>query len=246
MLIFKHHNKRLMYTKKGERKEFEVKIKIDGKKLFPSNNVKYLGILIDPHLTWNFHIDDLSRKLSRAIGMLAKIRHYVQIQTLKMIYYGIFSSLLLYGAQIWGQSAMVQQKMEKLQNKALRKMNFKNRLFPVGILYKTCKIMKFSDNIKHLNFLFAFDCIKGNLPLSMYNYMELANLTRSNSTRFQSSNQMNIPLARTTRCGINSIRNRSVNFWNYMNRFYVHKQLIDKNRSWLKTFLKDEILNDYD
>ena len=61
--------------------------------------MKYLGILIVPDLNWKFHVDDLSIKLSRTVGMLDKIRHYVNQRTLNMIYHGIFSSLLLYGSQ---------------------------------------------------------------------------------------------------------------------------------------------------
>ena len=100
---------------------WNITIKIDGKKIEPSTHVKYLGILIDSFLNWNFHIDELSTKLSSAVGMLAKIRHYINMKTLSMVYHGIFSSLLLYGSQIWGQIS----KMEKLQNKALRIINFK-------------------------------------------------------------------------------------------------------------------------
>ena len=104
---------------------WNITIKIDGKKIEPSTHVKYLGILIDSFLNWNFHIDELSTKRSRAVGMLAKIRHYINSKTLSMVYHGIFSSLLLYGSQIWGQSNQSVSKMEKLQNKALRIINFK-------------------------------------------------------------------------------------------------------------------------
>ena len=68
-------------------------------------------------LNWNFHVDELSTKLSRAAGMLAKIRHYINAKTLSMVYHGIFSLLLLYGSQIWGQSNQSISKKEKLQNK---------------------------------------------------------------------------------------------------------------------------------
>ena len=60
---------------------FNLKIKIDGKKLLPSKFVKYLGVLIDCHLNWNFHEMDLHSKLTRANGMLSKIRHFVNHQT---------------------------------------------------------------------------------------------------------------------------------------------------------------------
>ena len=83
---------------------YDFKLKIDGKRLYPSKYVKYLGILIDSHLNWCFHTDLLSTKLSRSIGMLSKIRHYVSKDTLRMIYFGIFSSQLVYASQIWAQT----------------------------------------------------------------------------------------------------------------------------------------------
>ena len=68
-----------MYRKNPEEKLsiWNINIKIDGKKIEPSTHVKYSGILIDSFLNWNFHIDELSTKLCYAVGMLAKIRHYI-------------------------------------------------------------------------------------------------------------------------------------------------------------------------
>ena len=55
----------------------ELKIKLNGKRLIPCNSVKYLGIYIDCHFNWKVHQTEISSKLSRAIGMLCKIRHFV-------------------------------------------------------------------------------------------------------------------------------------------------------------------------
>ena len=50
-----------MYWKKPEDKlsRWNITIKIDGKKIEPSTHVKYLGILIDSFLNWNFHMSYL-------------------------------------------------------------------------------------------------------------------------------------------------------------------------------------------
>ena len=86
-LIFRHQNKPIMYRKKPEDKlsMWNITIKIHGKKIEPSSHVKYLGILIDCFLNWNFHIDELFTKLSHAVGMIAKIRHYINEKTLSMV-----------------------------------------------------------------------------------------------------------------------------------------------------------------
>ena len=96
---------------------WNITIKTNGKKIEPSSHVKYLGILIDYFLNWNFHIEELSTKLSCAVGMLTKIRHYIKEKTLSMVYHGIFSSLLLYGSQIWGQSNQSSQKWKNYKIK---------------------------------------------------------------------------------------------------------------------------------
>jgi hypothetical protein len=39
------------------------------------NTVKYLGLMIDSNLSWKSHIDYISLKLSRIVGIIARIRH---------------------------------------------------------------------------------------------------------------------------------------------------------------------------
>ena len=85
---YRHPNKPINY---------DLKIKMNGKKLIPSKYVNYLGILIDSYFNWEFQSEILATNLPRAIGMLSKIRHYVSKDTLCSIYYGISSSLLTYG-----------------------------------------------------------------------------------------------------------------------------------------------------
>merc|ERR1711890_185260 len=97
----------ILFKDPRKKSTFELKIKIDGKKIIPSTSVKYLGVIIDCHLNWKSQELAVSSKLSRALGMLSKIRHYVKHETLLMIYYGIFSSILTYGSIIWGQTNSV-------------------------------------------------------------------------------------------------------------------------------------------
>ena len=85
----------------------EMKIKMNGHRIYPSNNIKYLGIYLDETLNGRFHCETLMKKLKRANGMLCKARHYITNDDLKTLYYAIFSSHLIYGCQIWGQTTNV-------------------------------------------------------------------------------------------------------------------------------------------
>ena len=68
--------------------------------------VKYLGVFIDSHLKFKEHIHQLSKKISRGIGILAKLRPFVSQDILIQFYYSLFYSFLTYGLIVWGNSYM--------------------------------------------------------------------------------------------------------------------------------------------
>ena len=95
MAIFKSKRKKLNDTEK---------IKLSGKIINPTASVKYLGVKIDQHLTWQHHINDLSVKLNRANALLFKIRKFVDDKILRSIYFAIFESNLNYCSLVWDQN----------------------------------------------------------------------------------------------------------------------------------------------
>ena len=84
--------------------DFDFKLKLNGKRLYPTKSVKYLGIEIDESLTWIDYINDIAIKLNRANAMLFKVREFVNIKILKSIYYTIFDCHLNYANTVWGQN----------------------------------------------------------------------------------------------------------------------------------------------
>ena len=58
---------------------------LSGQKIEPKHHTKYLGVILDEHLSFNEHMNTLKQKLNRANGMLAKLRYYVTANTLKTI-----------------------------------------------------------------------------------------------------------------------------------------------------------------
>ena len=65
---------------------------------------KYLGMVMDEHLTFKNHMDNVKLKLNKANGLLAKIRRYVNLILLRTIFYAIFEFHLWYGCQLWGKT----------------------------------------------------------------------------------------------------------------------------------------------
>ncbi len=221
----------------------DLRIKIDGKRLIPCRSVKYLGIYIDCHLNWHIHINELSTKLSRAVGMLSKIRYYVSKETLHMVYYGIFSSLLTYGSQIWGQHNNIIKRLQVLQNKALRIMYFQPPRTSATPLLKESTILKVSDLINLQNFLLARDCLKGDLPTSLKGKMEF--LEHIHATRTLGCLQLFRPRTKTITYGSKSINARSIDIWNSINKIHHSENLHEKSRSVCKEFVTKLLISMY-
>ena len=89
------------------------------------NYVKYLGVLIDENLSWKYHIAHIASKISKTIGIIASLKHFVPLNTLHHIYISLIQPYLLYGIVAWGQAAKTyKNKILILQKRALRLMFF--------------------------------------------------------------------------------------------------------------------------
>ena len=77
-----------MITFKSKQNKFEgdLKIKLCGKRLYPTESVKYLSVKIDTNLSWQYHVNDLSIKLNRTNALLFKMRKYVSLNIMLMIF----------------------------------------------------------------------------------------------------------------------------------------------------------------
>ena len=154
-----------------------------------------------------------------------------------MIYYGIFSTILLYGSQIWGQSNNhAIKKLQILQNKALRTINFKHAQSSVNPLYKECKILKLTDNIKLQNFLFAYDNLKSNLPSSLKDSLSTVDSIHIHETRSVTYKHYIVPTVKTQMYGVNSINFKSVNLWNFL-IIHFHSKKVHQKRNFRKSFV---------
>ena len=73
MVIFKSRQRKF---------EGDLKIKFCGKRLYPTESVKYPGVKIDINLSLQYHLNDLSIKLNRDNVLLFKMRKFVSLEIL--------------------------------------------------------------------------------------------------------------------------------------------------------------------
>ncbi len=233
----------IIFHKPGVKIPFNFKIKMHGHKLQISDYIKYLGIYLDSTLSGNHHCEILSKKLNRANGMLSKIRHYVPPDELKSIYHAIFSSHMIYGSQIWGQSTTIHnEKVFKLQKKAMRIITFSDFHASADPIFKTMSILKLQDFIQLQNCLFVYDAIKNTAPDSFHSYFAKINEVHDINTINSDLGCMFTPFRATTRYGLNSIIRKCISSWNYFSH-QLHLDLSSLSRFKLKSKITEFMLN---
>ena len=67
--------------------------------------VRFLGIQIDPRLTWMEHIETLGKKLSGATYAIRRINQTVSSEAARTTYFALFHARMTYGIEVWGHSA---------------------------------------------------------------------------------------------------------------------------------------------
>ena len=191
-----------------------LNFRISSEKKNISSAVNYLGVLLHENLQWQTHIDSLITKLSRAVGLLSKIRYYVPKYLLRTIYFSISNSHMIYTCQVWGQNEAKITQISKLQDKALKIINFKRKNHPVSELYKSNEILKLTDYIKLLNCMFVKDTLSPNQIAIFNNVFKKTNEIHRHNTRHTSRNAVELPQPITESYGRYSVRFQAATTWN--------------------------------
>ena len=72
------------------------------------NSTKFLGLSIDSKLLWNEHGVISSKKISKNVYLLRMLSNTLSENVLKVAYFGLIHSILVYGLLAWGHSSSLQ------------------------------------------------------------------------------------------------------------------------------------------
>lgn len=99
---------------------------LDGKKIDKNDHAKYLSVFIDRNLAWNKQIEETNVEMSKGIGILKKMRNYLQTKTLKDSYSPLIKLFVDYRSLVWVMTPKtLLNKTARNIKKAIRIMVFK-------------------------------------------------------------------------------------------------------------------------
>ena len=191
-------------------------LKLNGKTLFESSKIKYLGIIMDDRLTWKHHIFELRKKINRSIGIIYKMKNLSPLPVLLSLYYSLVHSHLNYGICVWGNATKHElSKIFLAQKKVVRIISNADYLANTAPLFAKLGILKLDDIFKIQIANLMWDHEQGNLPQCFANYFTKVNYTHNYATRMATSNKLSLNLSVNTKThGQTMFKYQGSRIWN--------------------------------
>ena len=169
MIINVRKTKSMLFTGKRLTKKLATKtlsLQLDNEDIEQVNFQKLLGVTVDQELTFDKHVDELSKKLGQQLGVLRKIKRFLPLDQRKLYYNTMFKQVMMYGATVWANCSVENlKKILGLQKRAARIiLDVGTRTNSVS-LFKQLNWLAFHEEVKLNKCVLAYKRFHGNCPL---------------------------------------------------------------------------------
>ena len=160
------------------------KLELNGEPLVRVEDFNFLGLTIDQHMTWNAHIQKISNKISRSLGVMNRLKRYLPQNILRTIYNSLILPHINYSILVWGFKS---SRISKLQKRAVRMISCSKYNAHTEPLFKSLNLLKVEDifKIKILKFYYKYS--QKTLPLYFNEMFTKTSDQHNHGTRQQSA-----------------------------------------------------------
>lgn len=206
----------------------------------PTVSTKFLGLIIDCNLSFKSHIDYISGKLSKNLGILYKVQSFLPKRVLLTLYHAIVLPYLTYGIEAYCNASISNlNKVIVIQKKCIRSLNclsynsHTNQYFLCNEILKLVDLHKFQLSVYMYKTLFFNDYDPFLLQCLNSHCQQHSHVTRHRQ-------QLVLPLFHSSKSQ-SSIEFLGVKFWNSLPQSIREAT----NLSTFKFKLKDYFLTKY-
>ena len=198
----------------------DISIKIDGISIQRVSSTKFLGVTIDELLSWKEHICNISKKVSRALGIINKVKCILNKSTLLSLYYTLVYPYMTYCNHVWGNACQnYVYKLVKLQKKAIRIITASKYNAHTSELFSELKCLTFGQIHTYQMGVFMYRYVNMELP-DIFDYMFVFN-AEVHQYPTRGSNLLHVPIVKTN-LGKKSPRFLGVALWNSICKEFLH------------------------
>ena len=164
--------------------------------------------------------------------------HFAPLETLKLLYYGIFFPFISHGIQVWGLTYPTYlNKVFILQKKIIKCMTFIDIMVPSSPLFHELEFLKLND-INNLQIVsFIYECINGLASQYFKNFFTSLSSKYSIVTRQSKKGNLFLERQDTVQYGIRSIQYAGAKLWSSIPCEIRLASSIKRFRSELKVYL---------
>ena len=194
-------------------------------------------------MTWNKHINHISTKIARSIGILYRLRNVYPESVLITIYNTLILPHFHYCLLLWGSVVKENHSLHLLQKKALRIITYSDYLAHTEPLCKRLRILKISDMFSVALWKFYYKLMNNKLP-EYFSFMKP--VLPVATERYEIRNPSFHAPAIKHKFAECSLQYCLINQLNSENCFALLTNKVSKSSFYsFKVFIKSRILNSY-
>ena len=152
----------------------------------------FLGLTINEHLSWKPHIQKISNKIARTLGIMCRLKNFLPTHVLRIFYDSMILPHLQYSILSWGFKT---GRLDKLQKRAVRILSNSKYNSHTDPIFKKLNLLKLKD-LFEFNVLKLFYKYKNNI-LPFYVSHMLSNYSVSHSYPLRATHVPNAPGSNT-------------------------------------------------
>lgn len=213
-------------------------VNFDGKEIIPNKQVKNLGIIIDSHLTYEYHIEEMCRKVTGILMYLNRIGQRFERNNRIIIVQSLALSVLNYCSRVWGSACKHQiAKVQKLQNFAAKVASGDSRKYDHATpVIRKLNWLKVNKKCIYDDCVYVYMILNNLTPDWLYRFPNVSQIRNLFITR--QNNNLFIPRT-TTDTGARSFEIRGPLVWNKLPQTVRQVQSLTSFKRKLKEYLLD-------
>ena len=216
----------------------DFSLEINGTKLKRIDSYKFFGIWFDERMNWKCHVLYISKKISKSMGILKKVRRNFGKNILIQLDYILVYPYMLYCHITWATTYIsTLDKSIKLQKRIIRVITFSAFNSHTDVLFEKYKILKFFSLDKYLTGIFMYKVKNNIMPIVLRSlFTVVSNIHNYNTRQLMSFYIFKV----RTNLGNFSIKYHGPIIWNSIPPYIQNSTSIYLFKKKLKQYLLEE------
>lgn len=183
-----------MAISRGTIQENLDQVKIENEVIERVHHIKYLGTTIDDKLSFEKHFNTCVKKVAGKTNLLSRVSRKLTFEAKKTVYNTIVLPHFQYCSTVYFTCTKEQiQKMQKIQNRAMRIILKCDYLTPRDFMLKALNWLSIHQQIKYNVLVFIYKTLKGHLPKYLSENLTHTSNIHDRNTRQNDNDILRLP-----------------------------------------------------